>query len=156
MAIGRRFVGRYEHTIDPKGRVIVPSRYREALAPYPIITIDDNHLSLYPEQAWEEIMEQYDTIAEDDYEAQRIVRYKVSSAFEAEVDKQGRLLIPQHLREAIGLERDIVFAGLGSRVEIWDKEDYMAEIQSVREQESELRAKIKPYREKYEERRNNQ
>lgn len=156
MAYGRKFVGRYEHTIDVKGRVMVPARYRESLAPFPTLTIDEDHLSIYPEDAWDEVMELYDMVPEDDYDAQRLVRYKIANAFEAEVDKQGRLLIPQYLREAAGLNREIVFVGMGKRVEIWDREVYAAENLAVKEQESVLRKSITQYREKLEERRQKQ
>jgi MraZ protein len=118
------FRGRHSHTIDAKGRVNIPAGYRMELQGRsdqpPILTADENCLRLYPADDWvtheKKIVEQ----AAIDPNARDYVRLVISGAVEAPIDKQGRILVPQYLREHANLEKDVTIAGVGLTIELWD------------------------------------
>ena len=115
------FTGEYNHTIDPKGRLIVPARFREELGEAFMITNgNDGCLNIYPEKAWETFLEKLQLLTNTE-DKRKIVRSFVSKANRVEVDKQGRILIPTALRGYAGLEKDVVLAGAIDKIEIWDK-----------------------------------
>ncbi len=119
------FRGRHSHTIDAKGRVSIPVAYRMELqqrSDQPaFLTADENCLRLYPFEDWcnheRKIVEQ----AALDPNARDYARLVISGAVEAPIDKQGRILVPQYLREHAHLEREVTIAGVGLTVEIWDE-----------------------------------
>lgn len=122
------FRGQFVHTIDAKGRVSVPARFRDGLLPGDctefILAPDpfDPCLHLYPLPAWED---QERKIAELPGLDEMVVLYRrlyLSAALDCELDKAGRMLIPPPLRERAGLEREAFFAGTGVRIELWSKE----------------------------------
>lgn len=115
------FTGEYNHTIDPKGRLIVPAKYREELGEAFMITNgNDGCLNIYPEKAWETFLEKLQLLTNTE-DKRKIVRAFVSKANRVEVDKQGRILIPPALRGYAGLEKDVVLAGAIDKIEVWDK-----------------------------------
>lgn len=138
------FMGEYNHTIDAKGRLIVPSRFREKLGEEFVVTKGlDDCLFVYPLDEWAHIEEAFRKVPLTNKKARDFVRFFFAGAASCEVDKQGRILLPQSLRTYAGLEKEIVSAGVLNRVEIWDKEkweqsndigdmddiaDYMAEL----------------------------
>lgn len=119
------FRGQYEHTIDPKGRVSIPSRFREVLAAKGdgrlVITHFDNHLMAYPFDEWRIFEEKMAALPSTNDEAASFIRYLVAGAVDCEVDKQGRVLIPPPLRESGGLTSEVVLAGALKKFEVWDK-----------------------------------
>lgn len=116
------FIGEYNHTIDTKGRLIVPLKFREQLGETFVITKgNDGCLSIYTNEAWETFLEKITTLP-GNKNSRDFVRYFVSSAEVVETDKQGRILVPAGLREHAGLEKDIVLAGAIDKIEVWDKE----------------------------------
>lgn len=116
------FYGEYQHTVDPKGRVIVPSKFREGLGDRFIITKGlDNCLFVYSLEEWSNLEAKLKTLPLSSKDARAFVRFFFSGATECEVDKQGRVLIPANLREYAGLEKEIYIIGVSTRVEIWDK-----------------------------------
>jgi MraZ protein len=119
------FRGQYEHTIDPKGRVSIPSKFREVLHANGdgrlVITHFDNHLMAYPFDEWRAFEERMASLSFVKEEEAAFVRYLVSGAVDCEVDRQGRVLIPPSLREYAGLNNEVVIAGVLKKFEIWDK-----------------------------------
>ena len=121
------FTGEFNHTIDPKGRLIVPARYREELGEAFMITNgNDGCLNIYPEKAWETFLEKLQLLTNTE-DKRKIVRSFVSKANRVEVDKQGRILIPTALRGYAGLEKDVVLAGAIDKIEVWDKKRWEKE-----------------------------
>lgn len=117
------FMGEYNHTIDAKGRLIIPSKFRDALGEAFVITRGmDGCLFVYDNVEWQAFEEKIKALPLIDKSSRMFARFFLSGAAQVEVDKQGRILIPNGLREAASLEKDIVLVGVASRVEIWSKE----------------------------------
>ena len=116
------FMGTYDHSIDTKGRVIVPAKFREALGDSFVVTLGlDGCLFVYPEEEWGDFVKQLKELP-GSKEARKLQRYFMAGAAPCDVDKQGRVLIPAQLREKAGLEKDIDFVGVMSKIEIWSRE----------------------------------
>lgn len=120
------FIGGYLHTIDPKGRVIIPSKLREQLTEkgdrFIITQGFDGCLFIFTMDRWASFHAKLQAeLPLSSKEGRAYERYLYGSAAECELDKQGRILIPQELRTYAGLEKDIRIVGLASRVEIWSK-----------------------------------
>ena len=112
-------IGEYQHNIDLKGRVIVPSRFREDLGESFYVTKGlDSCLFVLSPQEWERLCSKVSSMPVS--KARGLQRFFFSGAVEAVPDKQGRILIPQNLRSYAGLNKDITFIGASSRAEIWD------------------------------------
>ena len=124
------FMGEYNHTIDGKGRVIVPAKFRDALGDGFVVTKGlDGCLFVYPPDAWQAFEEKLQSLPLGQADVRAFVRFFFSGATEGEVDKQGRVMLPPNLREFAKLSKDVVIAGAGNRLEIWDKqvrETYLA------------------------------
>jgi MraZ protein len=117
------FMGEYNHSIDTKGRVIIPSKFRESLGEEFVITQGlDGCLFVFPNNEFHAFEEKLKALPMSNKEARKFVRFFLAGAAQVELDKQGRILIPNVLREFAGLEKDLALVGVGSRVEIWDKE----------------------------------
>ena len=116
------FMGEYSHTIDAKGRIIVPAKFRESLGDNFVVTKGlDNCLFVYTSEDWRKFEEKLRTLPLTNKDARKFTRFFLAGAAEMEIDKQGRILIPSVLREFAALEKDVVLVGVGSRIEIWDK-----------------------------------
>jgi MraZ protein len=124
-----RFAGSEQHALDPKGRIIVPARFRERLGPQFVLTIahPDPCLALYPSATWVEFCGRLESVAVKDERYRRYVRYLFAHSEEVGCDNQGRVLVPALLRAYAGIERQVVSVGLLTRVEIWAKERYAFE-----------------------------
>ena len=121
------FMGQYEHTIDAKGRTIIPAKYREGLGETFIITRGlDGCLYLYPSDAWQEFADKLQSLPST-LQNSKIQRQFLSNAMEVSLDKQGRILVPALHREMADLEKDVIFVGMMNRVELWDKARYNTE-----------------------------
>lgn len=118
------YTGEYNHTIDTKGRMIIPAKYREALGESFMITRGVEHnLSIYDMNQWHDYVERLSSLPGNG-EARKMIRFIVAGAVEAEIDKQGRILVPANLREWAGIEKDVVLAGVIGHIEVWSKEKY--------------------------------
>ena len=116
------FMSEYNHSIDPKGRVIVPVKFRESLGTEFVVTKGlDGCLFVFPNEEWNIFEEKLKSLPMSNKDARKFVRFFLAGAAVVELDKQGRILIPPVLRECAGLEKDVVVVGVGNRVEIWDK-----------------------------------
>jgi len=126
------FRGEYQHSIDDKGRLIVPARFREALGDSFVVTKGlDNCLWVYPAAEWELFEQKLKALQITKPDARAFVRFFSSGACEVTVDRQGRILLPNALREYAGLERDLVVIGVITRAEIWSRErwqEYSAQL----------------------------
>lgn len=119
------FMGEYNHTVDPKGRLIVPAKFREQLGDAFVVTKGlDGCLFVYSADEWHGIEEKFRTIPMNNKDARTFMRFFFAGAATVEVDKQGRILLPPVLREYAHLQRDVVLVGVLSRVEIWDSEKW--------------------------------
>ncbi len=131
------FFGEYEHTIDAKGRLIIPARLREELGDVFMITKGlDQCLSVYPLEQWVAFEAKLQALPMSQPDARAFARFFFSGAAEAELDRQGRVMIPPNLREHARLAKDVVIAGAGNRLEIWDKatrEQYLSDMASPEE-----------------------
>ena len=116
------FMGEYNHTIDAKGRLIIPSKFRELLGEEFVLTKGlDGCLSIYPMDEWNAFEEKLRALPLTNKNARTFTRFFVAGATNCELDKQGRILLPPVLREYADLQKDVVLVGVLSRVEIWDK-----------------------------------
>ena len=121
------FSGSFDHSLDGKGRVIIPASFREALGEDFTLTINPNKtaVAIYPKAVWDQQLERLSHINPMDKVGLQYERYVMSVSFSGNsMDAQGRVLIPTKLRSKIGLTRDIVFVGLNHYIEIWDAEVY--------------------------------
>ena len=117
------FMGEYNHTIDAKGRLIVPSKFRELLGNEFVVTKGlDGCLFVYPNDEWASIEEKFRNIPLTTKDARKFSRFFFAGAASCEVDKQGRILLPRALREFAKLQKDVVLVGVLSRIEIWSKD----------------------------------
>ncbi len=139
------FIGEYKHSLDEKGRVIVPSKYREKLGEIFILTKGlDGCLFIYPLSEWNLFEQKLKQLPLTNTNARKFVRFFLSGATECNTDKQGRILIPNHLRVYSEIEKDIVFIGMSNRIEVWsinkwnsyNEEEFSAEL--IAEQMEEL------------------
>lgn len=116
------FMGQYGHSIDPKGRTVIPAKYRADLGGTFVITRGlDGCLFLYPLTEWQVFVDKLQKLPSNQ-KTRKIQRQFLSKAMEVTVDRQGRILIPALLRTAAGLDKEIVFVGMMNRVELWDKD----------------------------------
>lgn len=122
------FRGRFEHTIDEKGRLSIPSKFRETLSVRGenelILTDFDSCLTAYPREEWRELEEKMKKLSMIQKDVRNFLRLFYSSATEAPLDSQGRILIPPQMRERAKLDREVVLLGLLNKIEIWDKKSW--------------------------------
>jgi len=141
-------MGRAEHALDEKSRLIVPARFRDQLGPHFVLTIGvpDRCLVLFQRETWEAIRERIDARPVKDASFRSFARLLYGHTEEAACDGQGRLLIPAALRSYAGIEREVVTIGTSTRVEIWAKEKAaQADSQLAPEQTETLAAEIGLY-----------
>ena len=120
-------MGEYTHSIDAKGRIILPADFRQELGVTFIITKGfDKCLFLYGQQAWEELAGKLRSLPLSKPEARAVNRFFFSGARTLECDKQGRFLIPANLRNhaQIALKQDVILTGVDNRIEVWSKENW--------------------------------
>ena len=116
------FMGEYSHSIDTKGRLIIPAKFRELLGEEFVLTKGlDGCLSIYPMDEWNAFEEKLKALPLTNKNARTFSRFFVAGATVCELDKQGRILVPATLREFAGLEKDVVLTGSLNRIEIWSK-----------------------------------
>jgi MraZ protein len=117
------FLGEYQHSLDAKGRIILPSRFRARLESGLVITRGlDGCLWVMPQEGWNRLAERLSETSIADPRARNFARFVFSGASEVRPDRQGRLFVAEHLRKHAGLERDVVVMGAGDRIEIWSPE----------------------------------
>ena len=119
------FLGEYRHNIDQKGRLIIPSKFRDGLGEEFVITKGlDGCLFLFPETEWKKFEDKLRTLPFSSKAARTFIRFFTAGATEGSIDKQGRSLLPRNLREYAQLEKEAVIIGVPDRVEIWSKKNW--------------------------------
>lgn len=115
------FLGEFEHTIDSKGRLAVPAKFRVELADGGVITRGlDGCLVLYSINEWESLAQKISDLPMTDSNVRSFQRFMLSGAMTVVLDKQGRVVLPAYLREYAAIQSNVVVAGLSQRIEIWD------------------------------------
>ena len=119
------FIGEYNHSVDAKNRISIPSKFREELDGKFIMTKGlDGCLYVYTMNEWKKLEQKLSSLPLTNKDARAFVRFFFSGACEIEIDKQGRALIPQNLKEYADVKKEIVSIGVSSRIEIWSKEKW--------------------------------
>lgn len=114
--------GRYDHAVDPKGRLFVPAKLRPELGEAFYVTLGLDHcLTVYTETGWSEILAKFNSLS---IAASSKMRFLFANAAKCEPDKQGRFLLPANLRRYAGIRNEVTFIGQGDRAEIWDTATY--------------------------------
>ena len=136
-AIKVRFRGRSEHTLDPKGRLNFPSRFKDVLQHYGddalMVTTWGEHLRAFPAAEWQIFEDKLLSKGREEPNLSSFIRHVVSGVTQCSLDKQGRLLIPATLRSEVSISRDVVLNGMLEFVEIWDQESWMVEYRKTRD-----------------------
>lgn len=117
-----KFFGEYNHTLDTKGRLALPAKFRAALTAGAVVTRGlDTCLFLYPRSAWEELAQKVASLPLAQANTRAFSRLMLAGAMEVSVDKQGRIILPDYLRRYAQLSKKVVLTGLYNRLEIWDE-----------------------------------
>jgi len=117
------FIGEYYHSIDAKGRVIIPQKYRDDLGDLFFISKGlDGCLWISPEEEWNDFKSRLRELPTIDKASRQFKRFFTAGAAECEFDRQGRILIPAALRKYAGIGKDVVLAGMDTRIELWSQE----------------------------------
>jgi MraZ protein len=141
------FRGRYEHTIDAKGRTSLPARYRDALAATGerriiLTSALDPCLVAYAMPEWSAFEERVAKLPQFDRAVQKLKRIYLSGAVECDVDESGRILVPPTLRDHAGLAKDVLWAGSGKYAELWDKHAWKVQFETNDQERREISARL--------------
>jgi MraZ protein len=141
------FRGRYEHTIDGKGRTSVPARYRDALSAagerrVVLTSALDPCLVAYAPQEWAAFEERLGRLSQFDPAVKKLRRIYVSGAVECEIDDVGRILVPPTLRDHAQLKKDVLWAGSGRYAELWDKDQWQREFEATPDEKHAIAARL--------------
>ena len=121
------FLGEYQHTLDPKGRVILPSAFRDPLKEGLVMTVGLDHcVAVHPSDHWDSVLAGLRNLRATDGRERAFARMILSYAQPETPDRQGRITVPSRLRDYAGLGREITVVGNDSRVELWDTENWVA------------------------------
>jgi MraZ protein len=126
------FLGEFEHTIDEKGRVAIPARFREDLGEGLVLTRGfDLCLQAFPRPIWQTVSKQVSSLSMGNADARALRRLLFSGAAEVEIDRQGRILIPQNLREYANLAEQVMITGMDTYFEIWSTERWGGVLEEI-------------------------
>ena len=136
-------IGEYKHTLDPKRRLSLPSKWRKELGKKLVVTRGlDNCLFVYPLREWQKITTKIDQLPLGQADTRSFNRFFLSGAVEVEVDTVGRILVPDFLKEFGTLESKVVLAGIHNRIEIWDEEKWESYKRTIEKQADTLAEKL--------------
>ena len=129
------FIGEFHHTLDDKGRLAIPVKFRAQLAEGAVVTRGlDRSLFLYPKTEWEKVASKLAALPIGQADTRAFARLMLAGAMDTDVDKSGRVMVPEYLRTYAGLSKDVVVTGLYDRLEIWDEaawNEYSAKTESA-------------------------
>jgi len=142
--MAKSMCGKNFHTIDSKGRLIIPAKLRDALGEefYMAPGLEDGCIDVYPEEEWEKFMESLNNLPNSKARIRDLKRYYRANAVCCNVDNQGRTVVPQELREDAGIVKDVVVIGNGRKAEIWNTEVWRANAKDPAETRRELRQMV--------------
>ena len=140
------FIGEYKHNLDDKGRLAIPTKFRADLSKGAVVTRGlDTSLFLFPKEEWDKLAEKLANLPLGQSNSRAFARLMLAGAMDVELDKQGRVMLPEYLRTYADLKKSIVVAGLYTRREIWDEQTWESykkkmeeDAESVAEQLGEL------------------
>ncbi len=136
-------IGEYNHTLDPKKRLSMPSKWRKELGKKLVLTRGlDNCLFVYPLREWQKITEKIGQLPLGQADTRSFNRFFLSGAVEVEVDSVGRILVPDFLKEFAKLDAKVVLAGIHDRVEIWDEKKWTEYKHKIEAQADQLAEKL--------------
>ncbi|MGI5835496.1 MAG: division/cell wall cluster transcriptional repressor MraZ [Chloroflexota bacterium] len=139
------FLGEFQHTVDEKGRLAIPAKFRPSLAEGLVVTRGiDRCLYVWTLDRWQELAQRMSKLPIVQENARRITRHFFSGAVDTKMDKMGRIILPQYLREYAGLGGDAVVVGANTNIEIWSRERWEAEVALAEEQSSTLAEHLAP------------
>lgn len=137
------FIGEYQHNLDTKGRVAVPSKFRQNLSGGAIITRGlDNCLFLFTNKDWEVLAQKIISLPLAQANSRAFSRLMLAGAVDVEVDQQGRVLIPEYLRTYAQLKKQVVITGLYNRIEVWDSEKWKSYKQKTESASDEIAERL--------------
>ena len=141
------FYGEFEHTIDRKGRLIVPAKFRQALKEHDVTALFltrglDGCLFVFPESEWRMVESRFKQIPFTKAEGRKFNRMFFSGATEVSVDNLGRILVPKSLKEFAGIKEDVIIVGVSSRMEVWSKERWQAFYETSRQSFEEVAERV--------------
>lgn len=140
------FIGEYKHSLDAKGRISIPAKFRSELGSSAIVTKGlEGCLFLYPKGVWEEMAQKLSSLPISSASARSFSRLMLSGAMELEIDKLGRVLLPNYLRDYSSIDGEAIFAGLFNRVEIWNKDAWVKTTKAAEENSTDTVEELKAW-----------
>lgn len=141
------FFGQYRHTLDPKGRLSIPGKFREALAngssEILMLTTDfDQCLAAYSLEEWSRIIEKARALPMTDRHVKDFLRYFIARAMECPLDRHGRILIPPSLREFSRLNKEVILLGMDYKIEIWDQKRWKEKEEQINQSSDQISAAL--------------
>ena len=119
------FIGEYRHAIDDKGRLAIPKKFRKTLGQGAVVTRGlDTALFLFPKEEWDKLAEKLARLPLGQSNSRAFARLMLAGAMDVPLDKQGRVVLPEYLRAYAGLKKNVVVAGLFTRLELWDEKKW--------------------------------
>lgn len=138
------FIGKHQVKLDPKGRISVPAKFRESLSirgsNQLVITLWGRCLVAYPMDEWQEVERRARDLDTSQEDVRNFLRIFYANAADCQVDGQGRILIPEHLRTDAGLEKEVLMSGIGVKFEIWNRDRWEQEVQPTQNRMVEVAA----------------
>jgi MraZ protein len=126
------FYGEYEHTIDDKNRLTLPARFRDDLEGGVVLSRGiERSVDVYPRASWDENVARIADLDSLTREAREMKRFVFAGATVAELDKQGRVIVPAHLATHAGIDKDVVLAGVHDHIEIWDRSEWKTHLSAI-------------------------
>ena len=126
------FYGEYEHTIDEKSRLTLPARFRDAFAGGVVLARGlERNIDVFPRESWDANVARIATLDSLTREAREMKRYVFAGAAVADLDKQGRVIVPLTLAEHAGIAKDVIVAGVHDHIEIWDRSAWAAHLSAI-------------------------
>jgi MraZ protein len=137
------FLGEFDHSVDTKGRIAVPAKFRTQLEGGLVVTRGfERCLQVFPMEQWQQLSERVSSLPAASAESRQLRRLLFSSASDTELDKQGRILLPANLREYAGIGDTAVVAGMNTYFEIWSKDDWEAAMDALDETSATIAAQL--------------
>ncbi len=137
------FIGEYSYTIDQKKRLSVPAKFRRDLGKEAVVTKGvDDCLILYPIKVWEEKAKQLEIMLSGKKEARELARMVLSGASEVDLDKLGRILVPDFLKEYACLSKNVCILGLSNKIEIWDEKKWQERRKKTEKEVGDIASKL--------------